>query len=41
MEYSITQAVSFNDGRLRRVEIFEFGDEALALARFEELRADR
>ena len=41
MEYSMTQAVSFRDGRLRRVELFEFDDEALALARFQELRADR
>ncbi len=41
MEYSNTQAVSFSDGRVRRVEIFEFGDEARALARFHELRADR
>jgi hypothetical protein len=41
MEYPTTQAVSFRDRRIRRAEIFEPGDEALALARFRELQADR
>ena len=41
MEYPFTQCYSIRDGRFRRGEIFEAEDEALALARFEELRADR
>ena len=41
MEYLTLNAMSFRDGRCRRVERFEADDEALALARFEELRAER
>ncbi len=41
MEYATIQALSFGDGRFSRGEIFEDDDEALALARFQELRADR
>ena len=41
MEYLTVNAVSYRDGRFRRVERFDTGDEVLARARFEELRAGR
>ena len=41
MEYVTINAVSLRDGRIRRLERFDAGDEAVALARFEELRAER
>ena len=41
MEYGVTMVVTVHDGRFQRAELFEAGDEAAALARFEELnRAD-
>jgi ketosteroid isomerase-like protein len=41
MEYVTINAVSLRDGRIRRLERFDPGDEAAALARLEELRAER
>ena len=41
IEYAITQTVSVRDGRIRQAETFDPDDETPALARFQELRADR